>query len=358
MTLEREEFGTTTGGDEVHRFLLENSRGLRVALINYGATLQSLRLPLNGEHREIVHGYDTLSGYEGKHPYFGATVGRVANRIGGAAFELGGKRYELTANDNGNTLHGGAVGYSRRVWSAEVTGTDNEASVRFTLISPDGEEGFPGRVDVSVTITLAETDELRIDYEAECNAPTPINLTNHAYWNLRGESAPDILDHLVSLEADYYLPTNEQLIPTGEIASVDGTPFDFRTPTQVGEQLERRRAGIDNNYVIRGAVSVDEGVTPPSATRIAAELRPAASVSLPDEDVVMEVESTSPGVQFYTGNMLPGTRARDGRELGRHAALCLETQHFPNALNQPNFPSMILKPGETFAHSTVHRFRY
>jgi aldose 1-epimerase len=358
MTLEKEQFGTTQGGEDVHRFVLENSRGLRVALIEYGATLQSVQLPIGNDRREIVLGFDSLESYEGKHPYFGSTVGRFCNRISGAAFELDGKEYTLNANEGKNHLHGGRVGFNRRVWKAEATGSDEEASVRFTLVSEDGEEGYPGRLDVTVTVTLTEQDELRLDYRAETNGATPINLTNHAYWNLRGETAGDVMDHLVQIEADWYLPETEELVPNGNVVPVADTPFDFRSTTEVGTQIRRTENGIDNCYLVRDAVTVDDGTNPPTVSGTEPRLRRAASLSLPDGEASMEIETTSPGIQFYTGNKLRGERGRDGTELGKHAALCLETQLLPDAINKPNFPSCVLRPGESFVHTTVHRFRY
>ncbi len=368
MTVTKESFGTTTEGERVERFLVENSRGVFFAVISFGAILQSVRLPdRDGNTAEVTLGFDDLGAYEGKHPYFGATVGRFANRIRDARFELDGKTYVLPANNGANCLHGGVRGFDKYVWSAEMFGDSEQAGVTFTRTSPDGEEGFPGSLAVSVTYTLDELGSLRIDYAATTDAPTPVNLTNHAYWNLAGAGSGTVLEHEVHLNASRYLPADDTDMVTGEVRNVGDTPFDFRTPKRVGSDIAETGGGYDHCFVVDRA---DPGTPAGTAGSAADAPRSARGEGAPDSDGlvqvaraadpdsgrVMEIASTLPGIQLYTGNKLEGVGDRSSDALPRHAALCLETQFFPDSPNQPDFPSSILRPGEKYRHTTVHTF--
>ncbi|MFP4484876.1 MAG: aldose epimerase family protein [Spirochaetaceae bacterium] len=350
MTVNKESFGTTREGERVERFVVENRRGVFFAAISFGAILQSVRAPdRTGSAAEITLGFDELSAYEGEHPYFGATVGRFANRIRNARFELEGKTYVLPANNGSNCLHGGVRGFDKYVWSAEMFGDSEHAGVTFTRTSPDGEEGFPGSLAVSVTYTLDELGSLRIDYTAVTDAPTPVNLTNHAYWNLAGAGSGTVLQHEVQINASRYLPADETDMVTGEIRDVVDTPFDFRTPKRIGRDIAEAGGGYDHCYV------VDPGGAEAAAPDGHRLVR-AARATDPESGRVMEITSTLPGIQLYTGNKLEGAADRSSDSLPRHAALCLETQFFPDSPNQPEFPSSILRPGEEFRHTTVHTF--
>lgn len=346
MTVTKKPFGLLPDGTEVELFLLENGAGVSIQAITYGATLTSCRLPDgSGGRVEITLGFDTLEAYLSEHPYFGGTIGRFANRIGNARFVLDGKEYRLTKNQGDNHLHGGQRGFNRVVWAAEAFGNPEDAGVVFERRSLDGEEGYPGNLDVRVTYTLNERNELSFEYEATCDAPTIVSLTNHAYWNLAGEEAGSIGNHTVQLLSDFYLPVDAQSIPTGEIAPVSNTPMDFRTPRAVGQDWKEVKNadgslfGYDHCFVVRG-----EG------------LRPVAVVRDPVSGRVMEVESTKPGVHFYTGNLLDGAIGRKEHPLSAHDALCLETEAFPDAPNKPQFPSAVVRPTEVYHHKTVHRF--
>ncbi len=342
--VEKIDFGKTRDGLPVEQYVLRNAHGMVMKVITYGATMTDLIVPdRNGKPASIVLGFDRLDGYLAEEPYFGATIGRVANRIGGASFELNGKTYKLAANNGPNTLHGGLKGFDKVVWRAEPHA--NEPAVTFSYLSKDGEEGFPGNLNVSVTYALTPQNEIRLDYTATTDKPTPVNLTNHAYFNLSGEGSGTILDEVLMIAANEYTPTNDALIPTGQVLPVKGTPLDFTTPTRVGARIDQVPAappgGYDHNYVL-----------PPHTGLILA-----ARVRDPKSGRVMEVETTEPAVQLYTGNFLDGTiRGRSGVPYVKHAALCLETQHFPDSVHHPNFPSTILKPGEKLTSRTIYRF--
>ena len=329
--IEEREFGRMPDGTVVRQFTLRNSNGMVAKVISYGAIITELQAPdRNGVMTNVVLGAGTLEEYL-KGVNAAAVIGRVANRIAGAKFTLDGVEYKLAANNGPNHIHGGRVGFAKVVWQAEsLPAGERGASVRFTYLSKDGEEGYPGNLAVKVTCTLSDDNELRIDYEAAADKATPVNLTNHAYFNLAGHG--DVLDHALWLAADRYTPADDQLIPTGAIASVKGTPLDFTTPTRVGariEQLKPKPNGYDHNFVINGGGK---------------SLVPAARVTEPKSGRVMEVRTTEPGVQLYTGNHL------------KHGALCVETQHYPDSVNKPDFPSTILRPGETFKSTTVFAF--
>jgi aldose 1-epimerase len=333
-------FGSTPDGQEIELYTCRNRHGLSLELLTFGATLKSLSAPDRaGEFADVTLGFPTLGGYLQRHPYFGSTVGRFANRIAGATFTLDGVKYRLAANNGSNHLHGGEVGFDRAVWEAEAFESTEEGGVRFRYLSRDREERYPGNLSVEVVYTLTDENELRIAYSATTDAPTPINLTNHTYWNLAGSGV--VLDHLVQIEADRFLPVDDEQLPTGEIAPVAGTPMDFTVAKPVGADLEDLpgdRIGYDHCYVLRHRTA----------------LAPAARVADPVSGRVMEIVTSQPGLQLYTGNNLTGFEPHGG--YGRFAGLCLETQHFPDSPNRPEFPSTILAPGEQYSQMTIHRF--
>lgn len=334
-------FGQLADGTPVDLFTLTNAHGLVARITNYGTIITGLHVPDRaGKPGDVVLGFDNLAQYLAGHPYFGCTTGRVANRISNGRFTLDGKTYTLALNNGTYHLHGGVKALDKVVWkAAPQTG----ASVRFTHLSPDGEEGYPGNLDLAVLMTLTDANELVIDYTATTDLPTPINLTNHSYFNLAGTG--DVLGHELQVFADFHTPSNEELIPTGEIRSVAGTPLDFREARPIGSrfaELTGTPQGYDNNFVLRG----------PSATPALA-----ARVFEPGSGRVMEVLTTEPGIQLYTGNFLDGSLTGKGGTVYRqHTGFCLETQHFADAVNQPHFPSIILRPGQTYRHTTAHRF--
>jgi len=346
--IEEASFGKTEAGQQARLYTLSNGRGMTAKMTDYGATLVALHVPdETGPAADVVLGFDSVEGYESdRNQYFGATIGRVANRIAGASFELNGQRYELEANDKGHTLHGGGDrAFSEVLWDAQTMQTDAGPAVRFSHTSPAGEEGFPGRLEVTVTCTLTHYNALRIDYRAETDEPTPVNLTNHAYFNLAGHGEGTIEDHILTLFANRYTPTNEELIPTGELAPVAGTPLDFREPTAIGERLARMKDRPSNGYDQNHVLEKRPG-----------DLALAARVREPKRGRVMEMHTTEPGVQFYTGNFLFGQPGKDGRTYHQHGALCLEAQHFPDSVHHDAFPSTILRPDETYFQTTEYRF--
>lgn len=332
-------------GALVKRYTLTNTNGMVAKIMEYGAILTELRVPdRSGKCSNVVLGFDNLADYLKGHPHFGATTGRVANRIAKARFTLDGHDYQLAANNGPNHLHGGPKGFDKALWQSEVQKHDApEATVRFSYLSKDGEEGYPGNLSVTVSFTLTAENALRIDYRATTDKATLVNLTNHSYFNLAG--AGDVLNHLLQLAATRYTPADRELIPTGEIASVHGTPLDFTQPTALGarlEQLQPDPGGYDHNFVVDGGGS---------------SLVFAARASEPSTGRVMEVLTTEPGVQLYTGNFLDGRlKGLGGVVYIRHSGFCLETQHFPDAIHHPNFPSVVLRPGQTFNSTTVYRF--
>ena len=345
-SVEKKAFGQTPDSRAVDEFVLTNANGLKAKVITYGAILTELDVPdRDGKLGDVVLGYDDLKGYLAGHPYFGATVGRVANRIAKGKFTLDGKEYTLAVNNGPNTLHGGKKGFDKVVWKAEPVAAADGAAVKFTYRSPDGEEGYPGNLTTSVTYTLTDQNELRLDYTATTDKPTPVNLTNHTYFNLAEPASGDILGHELMLAADQYTPVDSTLIPTGEIKPVKGTPLDFTTPTPIGAriaQLKGEPGGYDHNFVVRGG-----GQSPALAAR----------VREPNTGRVMEMFTTEPGVQFYTGNFLDGSiKGKGGVVYKKHQGFCLEAQHFPDSVNHANFPSMILRPGKTYTQTTVYRF--
>jgi aldose 1-epimerase len=342
MELRRQLYGNTPEGTEVDLYTLANSAGLTVRLITYGCIITSVQMPdRDGRIGEITLGFDSLEGYLGQHPYFGALVGRFANRIAAGRFELEGKQYTLACNEKGrNHLHGGTVGFDKRIWRAGELREDETVGVRFSHTSPDGEEGYPGELEVTVTYSLTEANELIFDYRAETTRATPINLTNHTYWNLGGPGSGTIYDHLLSLNCSRYLPVNEQLIPTGKVLPVEGTALDFRKQKAIGRDIDRLPVGYDHCFI---------------ADRKGEGLEPIARVVDPAGGRGFELSTTKPAVQLYTGNFLDGIPGAGGKLFDKHTALCLETEYYPDAVNQPEFPSAVLRPGEIYHHTTVHR---
>jgi aldose 1-epimerase len=345
MEIKRVAFGRLPDGAAVDIYTLKNKAGLEARVMTYGATLVSLKVPdRGGAFADVNLGFDTLAGYLGTHPYFGVIVGRYANRIAKARFTLDGVEYSLAPNNNGNTLHGGLRGFDKVVWTAEALQVADGVGLRLTYLSKDGEEGYPGTLAVTVVYMLTEANELRISYEAATDKKTPVNLTNHAYWNLKGEGNGDILGHVLRLEADRITAVDSavNLIPTGEILPVAGTPFDFTSPHAIGERIAQVAGGYDHNFVLKSG-----GGT----------LGLAARVEEPGSGRVLEIWTDQPAIQLYTGNFLDGTViGKSGKAYQKHYGLCLETQHFPDSPNHPNFPSTILEPGRTYRTTTVHKF--
>ena len=342
-------FGKTPEGVEVRLYTLQNSHGMRATITNYGGIVTSLVVPdRTGRPGDIVLGFDSLEGYLRGSPYFGAIVGRYANRIAGARFVLDGAEQRLAANDHGNALHGGVRGFDKVVWEATPVADSTRSALRLHYVSADGEEGYPGRLEVTVTYEITAANELRITYDATTSRPTVLNLSHHGYFNLGGHASGDILGHELLIAADRYTPVNAALIPTGELAPVEGTPFDFQTATPIGRRIEARDRqlrygkGYDHNFVVLGT---------PGALRLAARLRD------PRSGRTMEVLTTEPGIQFYSGNFLDGTLiGKGGVAYGHRAGVCLETQHFPDSPNHSEFPTTVLRPGEPLHSETLYRF--
>lgn len=344
-----EPVGQMPDGQAITAYTLKNNK-VSVRILDLGATIQSLTtLDRDDVAADIVLGFDNAADYLKPGPYFGATVGRYANRIAGGRFSLDGKSYVLPINNEPNSLHGGVAGFDKKLWTAKSMKPQRkgESSIQFVLISPDGDEGYPGELRTTVTYTLTRDDSLRIEYEAITDQPTVLNLTNHSYFNLTGDPAANTVErHVVTIDADAYTPGNAVQIPTGEIKPVAGTPFDFRTPRGVGDRLPQTGgdpAGYDHNYVLNGG----DTETP----------RLVATATDPGNGRSMEVWTTEPGLQFYTGNFLDGmTAGKNGVKYSRHSGLCFETQHFPDSPNQSKFPSTALRPGEVFRSTTIYKF--
>lgn len=343
VTVKKESYGRLPDGTEIDIFTLTNKAGLEARIMTYGATLVSLKLPdRDGRYDDVCLGFDTLEGFLGEHPYFGVICGRVVNRISKARFVLNGVEYKLAKNLGENHLHGGLKAFDKVVWSAEVLTEPKAAGVKFGYLSKDMEEGYPGNLDVTVVYKLTDENELVIDYEAFTDKPTPVNLTNHAYWNLAGQGNGDILGHELQIEADKYTEIGYDLIPTGRILEVKGTPLDFTSPHSIGERINQVPGGYDHNFVLRSGGGM---------------LSLAARVYEPGSGRVMEVYTDQPGIQLYTGNFLDGTiKGKNGKVYQKHYGLCLETQHFPDSPNRPEFPSIILEPGQKYKTRTSHKF--
>jgi aldose 1-epimerase len=352
MSIDRSDFGYLPDGRPVGLFALSNRTGMTVKITDYGGIVTELHMPdRHGATGDVVLGFDNLGQYlQPSNPYFGAVIGRVANRIAHGSFTIDGKVYQVTVNTPPNTLHGGKVGFDKKLWNASPepgSAPHDGDALELSLVSPDGDEGFPGRLQVSVVYTLsAARNELQIDYSATTDKPTPVNLTNHSYFNLCGAGNGTVRDHVLTLSADAFTPVGDGMIPTGEIASVAGTPMDFRRPTPIGQRINKvpgaSPGGYDHNYVLL-----------PRAEPLKNAM---ARVFEPTSGRVLEVFTTEPGCQLYTGNFLDGAITGIGGRYAKHGALCLETQQFPDAVNHPNFPSVILRPGQTYRQTTIWRF--
>jgi aldose 1-epimerase len=340
----RSEFGKTQDGKAVDLYTLTNRHGLVAKVTNYGGILTELHVPdKSGQNGNVVLGFATLDKYVAGHPFFGATTGRVANRIAKGKFTLDGKEYTLFVNNGPNSLHGGKVGFDKKVWDAEPVDTKDGPAVRLRYVSPDGEEGYPGTLTTTVTYTLTNDDELKIDYKATTNKPTIVNLTNHSYFNLAGDGNGTVLDHELMINADKYTVFDSTQIPTGEIKSVEGTPLDFRKATPIGQRIEQvEGGGYDHNFVLNGKTG---------------QMKLCARVRDPKSGRVMEIRTTEPGVQLYTANGLNGSvTGTSGKPYPKWGAFCLETQHYPDSVNHKEFPSVVLRPGDTYHTTTVHKF--
>ncbi|GAA2493009.1 galactose mutarotase [Streptomyces gobitricini] len=345
----KELFGTLDDGTKVYRWTLENG-GTRLKVLSYGGIVQSLEIPdRRGRYANVSLGFDDLGSYVASSPFFGALIGRYGNRIAGGRFTLDGTEYRLSVNDGPNSLHGGAEGFDKRVWDVEPFTGRTGVGLVLRYVSADGEMGYPGTLRVTVTYTLTARGDWRVDYAATTDRPTVVNLTNHTYYNLAGEGGGDVLGHELRLDASRYTPTDATLIPTGELARVAGTPFDFRRGKTIGEDIRTAHPqlvlakGYDHNWVL------DKGLT--------ARPQPFATLRDPSSGRTMTIATTEPGVQFYSGNFLDGTLAGpSGRTYRQGDGLCLETQHFPDSPNRPAFPSTVLRPGATYRSATVHGF--
>lgn len=334
-------FYGTVDKDTVYAYTIKNKKSFKAVISNYGGTLLELWTPdKSGVSGDVILGYDSLSGYMQKsNPYFGALIGRYANRISHAAFTIDGKQYTLAPNDHGNTLHGGVKGFDKVIWNVNLV---NDSSVALSYASRDGEEGFPGNLNVKVVYTVTSGNELMIDYTALSDMKTPVNLTNHAYFNLSAGKDSTVLTQEITIHATRYTQVNDSIIPTGNLVSVKNGPMDFLRAKKIGKDISAVKGGYDHNFVIDKKDS---------------SLAIAASVFDPESGRIMEVFTTQPGIQFYTGNFLNGTlTGRDGKKIVKHGAFCLETQHFPDSPNQPSFPNTILDPGRTFHELTIYKF--
>jgi aldose 1-epimerase len=347
--LRKDQWGKMPSGEQIDLYTLRNSNGIETAITNYGGRIVTLKTPDRRKHfDDIVLGCDKLDGYLEKDPYLGALVGRYANRIANGEFTLGSKTYRVARNNGPNALHGGQKGFDKVAWTGRLIDADGGTAIELEYLSPDGEEGYPGNLRVTVRYTLTDKDELRIDYHATTDKDTILNLTNHSYFNLAGQAAGNVLDHLVMINADEFTPVNEHLIPTGELRRVEGTPFDFRELKAIGTHIAEKDQqieygiGFDHNYVLN-----KRGEGPSIAAR----------VTEPNTGRTIEVSTTEPGVQFYTGNHLDGTaRGKGGAVYGFRSGFCLETQHFPDSPHRPEFPSTELRPGEVYRGTTVFTF--
>lgn len=347
--IERSPFGRLPGGEAVEIFTLRSASGTEVRVIGFGGAIVSIRVPdREGRLADVVLGYDHVQGYVDDDAYLGALIGRYSNRIRGGRFTLDGREHALPVNDGANHLHGGPRGFHKRLWAADPVHTPAGLGVALAYTSPDGEEGYPGTLEARVTYALTADGELTVDYTATADRPTPVGLTQHSYFNLAGDPGRDVLGHELQLHARRYTPVDDGLIPTGELAAVAGTPFDFRAPLPIGARLAAddpqlaRAGGYDHNFVLDGGGGA---------------LSLAARVHEPVSGRTLEVHTTEPGLQFYSGNFLDGSiRGKGGVRYGYRCGFCLEPQHFPDSPNQPSFPPAILRPGERYASRTVYRF--
>lgn len=342
MTIEAENYGEMPDGRGITRYILRNDNGVEIGLIDFGAIVESILVPdRHGERADVALGFDDLKGWvERNAPYFGATVGRCANRIGNGRFSIDGQRYQLAVNNGPNCLHGGIVGFDKKVWQSQALETEDGPAVVMNLHSPDGDENFPGNLDCTVTFTLKDGNSLAIDYEATADKPTIVNLTNHSYFNLGGHDSGHIGDHIFQIDADNYTPNDQYTLPVGTIEALDGLAIDLREPCRIGDRLDSLD-GFDHNYALnsRGDLS-----------------KPVAIVSHPASGRVLEVFTTEPGLQLYTADYLDGIEGKNGTSYQNQDAFCLEAQRFPDAVNHDNFPNVILRPGETYRQTTIYRF--
>jgi aldose 1-epimerase len=347
-SVKKEAFGKTNDGAAVDQYILTNSAGMTAKIITYGAILTELNVPdRDGKPGDVVLGFDNLKDYLAGHPFFGSTVGRVANRIAKGKFTLDGKEYKVAVNNGPNALHGGLKGFDKVIWKAEPEASREGAALKLSYVSKDGEEGYPGNLTVTVVYTLTTDNALRIDYTATTDKATPVNLTNHTYFNLAGTKSEDILDHELMIAADKYTPADDTLIPTGEIKPVKDTPLDFTKPRRIGERIDQLKdypgGGYDHNFVLNNGGKAEPAL--------------AARANEPKTGRIMEMYTTEPGVQLYTGNFLDGKqKGHGGAVYKKHAGFCLEAQHFPDALHHDNFASIVLKPGETYKQTTIYKF--
>jgi aldose 1-epimerase len=340
MTLRKQPFGRLPDGTAVEKYTLATARGITAELLTYGGVLRSLTMPdRRGRAANVTLGFDELESYTTRSPYFGALLGRFANRIARGAFAIEGRQYRLACNNGPHHLHGGLKGFDKAVWKAKPFQEKSSAGVVLGYVSKDGEEGFPGTLRVEVTASLDEEGVLAFQYEARTDKPTPVNLSQHSYWNLAGSGT--ILGHQLELDCPFYLPVDKTLIPTGEILAVAGTPMNFTRRKPVGKDIAKVPGGYDHCWVGAGA--------PLAFRRLATLYEPSGGRGL-------EVWTTMPGLQFYTGNFLDGVAGAGGAVYNRHSGLCLETEFFPDAVNRPHFPSCLLEPGETYSHRTEYRF--
>ena len=350
-------FGMTHRGEAVSLYTLKNAHGMQAKVLDYGGIIVSLRVPdRNGRLDDVVLGFDSLGDYERGSPYFGAIIGRYGNRIARGRFTLDGRTYTLATNNGPNHLHGGVRGFDKVIWSVTPFQQSDSVGLVMNYTSPDGEEGYPGTLRATVTYTLTDKNEFIFDYQATTDRPTPVNLTQHSYFNLAGDGKGDILGHVVTLNADRFTPVDSTLIPTGEMKSVAGTPFDFRTSTAIGARIDRNDEqlrygrGYDHNFVLNKGGRGGKG-------GIEGDVTLAAHVYEPTTGRVMEISTTEPGLQFYSGNFLDSTlRGKQGVVYGRRSGFAMETQHFPDSPNKPAFPSTILRPGEEYRSRTIYRF--
>jgi aldose 1-epimerase len=343
MNIQQTIFGTTLDGSQIRKFAVSNDHGTTASFINFGAILTSLKVPdRNGKAGEVTLGFDTLEDYIADKWFFGSTIGRYANRIAKGQFTLDGVKYQLAQNSPPSHLHGGDKGFHKVAWNADTQIKEDSIAVVFSRLSPDGEEGYPGNLSVTVTYILNNQDELMITYRAETDKATPINLTNHTYWNLKGASAGNVLDHVLILNADDYLPTDDERIPTGELKSVHGTPMDFTQPVKIGARIgEVKGGGYNHCYVLRKQLD---------------SLSLAATVHEPITGRIIEIYTTEPGMQFYSGHFLDRYKGAGGIIFNKYDGFCLEAQHFPNSVNEPQFPSTILRPGSIYKQTTIYKF--
>jgi aldose 1-epimerase len=344
MSIEKCPFGKTADGVPVDLYTLTNAKGMVLKMTNFGAIVVALEVPdRDGKLANVNMGFSTLDGFLGPNPYFGATVGRFCNRIAGGKFTLDAKQYTLATNDGGrHHLHGGTVGFNKVVWNAEPFEAKTGVGIKFTYLSKNGEEGYPGNLNVTAVYTVTNENEMAVQFTAQTDAPTPVNLTNHCYWNLAGAGSGTIRNHELMIAADKYLPVDAVLIPTGVVADVAGTPLDFTKPEKIGARLDQIKGdpvGYDHCFVLRGETG---------------QVRLAAKVKDPASGRVMEIHTTQPALQFYSGNFLDGKPENNNYQ--QYDGFCLETQHYPDSPNHADFPSTILRPGETFCQKTVHRF--